>query len=63
MKLVALEGFLKKTTDKSMTIAAAKMELFVVLVGSFQLLPNFTNNPNISSMGILNAPLEYFNIF
>ena len=56
-------GFSEKTTDKSMTIAAAKMELFVVLVGSFQLLPNFTNNPNIGSLGILNAPLEHFNRF
>ena len=38
--------------------AAAKMELFVALVSSFQLLTHFTKNPNIGAMGFLNAPLE-----
>ena len=62
MKLVALEGFLKKT-DKSKTIATAKVELFVALVGSFQLLTNLKKNPNIDAMRVLNAPLEYYNLF
>ena len=38
------------------TIATAKMELFVALVRSFQPLTNFTKNPNIGAMGVLNAP-------
>ena len=33
------------------------MELFVALVSSFQPLINFTKNPNIGVMGILNAPV------
>ena len=39
------------------------MELFVTLVSSFQPLTNFTKNPNIGDMGVLNAPLEYYNVF
>ena len=53
MKQVALEGFLKNT-DISKTIATTKMELFVALVSSFQLLTNFTKNPNKGAMGVLN---------
>ena len=63
MKHVALEGFLKKHTDVSRTIATAKMELFVALVSSFQPLANFTKNPNIGAMRVLNTPLEYYDLF
>ena len=63
MKLVALEGFLEKHRDVSRTIVTAKMELLLTLVSSFQPLTNFTKNPNIGAMGILNAPVEYYNIF
>ena len=63
MKQVALEGFLKKPKDVSRTVATAKMELFVALVSNFQLLNNFAKNPNIGAMGVLNAPLEYYNVF
>ena len=63
MKHVALEGFLKKHRDISRTIAIAKMEPFVTLVSGFQQLTNFTKNPNIGAMGVLNAPLEYYNGF
>ena len=63
MKHVALEGFLKKHRDVSETIARSKMELFVPLEISFRLLTNFTKNPNINAMGVLNVPLEYYNIF
>ena len=63
MKLVALEGFLKKHRDVSRTIATVKMELFVALVSSFQSLTIFTKNPNIGAMGVLNVPLEYYNLF
>ena len=52
----------KKNTFR--TIAAAKKELFVALVSSFQLLSNLTKNPNIGAMGILYAPVEYcYNVF
>ena len=74
MKQVTLEGFLKKKKKKkkkkththkdvSETITAAKMELFVVLVSSFQLLINFTKNPNIGSRGDLNTFLVYYNAY
>ena len=53
----------KQHRDVFRTIAAAKMELFVGLVSSFQSLTNFTRNPNIGTMGVLNAPLEYYNVF
>ena len=60
MRQVALDGFLKKHhKDVSRTIATAKTELFVALVCSFQPLTNFTKNPNIDAMGVLNVPLEY----
>ena len=41
----------------------AKMELFVALVSSFKPLTNFTKNPNLVAMGVMNAPLEYYNVF
>ena len=64
MKQAALEGFLKKHRDVSIaTIATAKMELFVTQISSFQPLTNFTNNLNLDAMGVLNAPLEYYNLF
>ena len=63
MKQVALNGFLKKHKDVSMTIGTAKTELFVTLVSSFQPLSNFIKNPNIDAMGVLNALLEYHNVF
>ena len=63
MKQVASEGSLEKHRDAFGTIATAKMELFVALVGSFQPLTNFAKNPNIGAMGVLNAPLEYYNFF
>ena len=63
MKQVALESFLKKRRDVSKTIATSKMELFVALVISFQSLTNFTKNPNIGAMGVLNVLLEYLNVF
>ena len=47
MKQVVLEDLLKRHKDVSKTIAAAKIELFVTLVSSFQWLTNFTNNINI----------------
>ena len=55
LKQVLLEGFLRKHRDASMTIATSKMELFVALLSSFQLLTNFTKNPNIGAMGVLNG--------
>ena len=61
MKQVAFKSFLKKYRDVSKTIATAKMELFVVLVSSFQLLTNFAKNPKIGVVEVLNAPLEYYN--
>ena len=46
--MVTLEGFLKKIhRDVSKTIATAKLELFVALFSSFQLLTDFTKNLNI----------------
>ena len=65
MKQFALESFLKKPPHKDVTrtIARAKMGLFVTLVSSFQTLTNFIKNPNIGAMGVLNASLEYYNVF
>ena len=65
MKQVTLEGFLKKMypADISRSILTPKMEVFVSLVRSFQSLTNFTKSPNIGAMGVLNAPLEYYNVF
>ena len=62
MKQVALKVFLKKHRDVSRTIATVKMK-FVGLVSSFQALTNFTEKPNIDAMRVLNAPLEYYNVF
>ena len=63
MRQVALEGFQEKYRDVSRTIARARMGFLVELVSSFQLLTNFTKNPNIGAMGVVNAPLEYYNVF
>ena len=35
--------------------------LFVTLVNTFQPLTNFTRNSSIGTVGVLNAPLEYYN--
>ena len=50
MNQIASEGFLKKHKDASRTIAIAKIEFFVALVSSFQLLTNFTKNLNIGAI-------------
>ena len=63
MKKNALEGFLKKHSDVSTIIAISNMELFVVLITSLQLLTNFTENPKIGPVGVVNAPLECYNVF
>ena len=64
MKEVALEGFLKKHRDVSRIIATSRKEVFVTLVTSFQPLTNFTKTLNVGAiMGVLNAPLEYYNVF
>ena len=63
MKPVALQGFLKNPKDVSRTIANAKMELFVGLVNSFQLLTNLKKNSNIGAIREVNAPLQYCNVF
>ena len=60
MKQFALEGFLKKHRDVSKTITTGKMKLFLALGSSFQPLSDFTKNPNIGAMGVLNAPLNGF---
>ena len=58
MKQVALQGFLEKRRDISRTVATPKMELFVALVSGFQPLTNFTKNPNVGAMGVLNENLQ-----
>ena len=64
MKEVALEGFLKKHRDVPRIIATSRKEVFVTLVTSFQPLTNFTKTLNVGAiMGVLNAPLEYYNVF
>ena len=40
-----------------------KMDFVVALVSNFQLLTDFTKNPNKGAMGVLNAPLEYYSVF
>ena len=55
--------FSEKHRDVSKTIAKAKMELFVEILSSFQLLTNFTKNRNIVAMGVIHASLEYCSIF
>ena len=44
----------KKHRDVSRTIATSNIELFVTLVVTFQPLTNFTKNPNIGAMVVLN---------
>ena len=57
--MVTSEGFLKKIhRDVSKTIATAKLELFVALFSSFQLLTDFTKNLNMNAIVVLNVPLE-----
>ena len=56
-------SFSVKHRDISRTIATCTMELFVALVISFQPLNSFRKNTNIGAMGVLNAPLEYYNVF
>ena len=63
MKQVALESFLKKPRDVSRTIVTGKMELSEALVSRVQPLTNFTKNPNVGAIGVLNTPLEYYNVF
>ena len=48
-----------KNTDVSRNVAKVKIKVFVALVGRFQPLTNFTKNPNIGAMGVLNTLLEY----
>ena len=57
-----MKRFSEKTQRRIQAIATAKMELFVALVCCFQPLTNFTKNPNTGAMGVLNAPLECYNI-
>ena len=61
MKQVALEGFLKNTE----IYAGPSQHLRLSFCGiSYQLsAANFTKNPNIDAMGLLNAPLQYYNVF
>ena len=65
-KTSCIGSFLKKKQqqqrDVSWNIATAKPELFVALVSSTQPLTNFTKNPSISVVGVLNASLEYYNV-
>lgn len=63
MKQAALKFVLKKHRDVSKTIATFKMEFFVSLVSGFQLLTNFTENSILVVTGVLDPPLEYYNIF
>ena len=54
----------EKTRDVSRTMATSNFWLFVALVIRFQLLTNFTKNPNMGVMGALNnAPGEYYNVY
>ena len=40
-------------------ITTSKMDLVITLVVSFQSLTNFTKNPNIGVMEVLNVPLKF----
>ena len=53
----------KKHRDVSRTTETPKMELFVTLISSFQLLTNFTKNSIVGVTGVLDSPLEYYNVF
>ena len=64
-KTVCIGRFSEKTQrfiQDTGCIATAKMDLFVALVSGFQLINNFTKNPNIGAMGVLNSYIKYFNI-
>ena len=39
------------------------MELFILLVSSFNPITNFPKNPDIGAMEVLNTCLEYYNVF
>ena len=52
-----------KNSYLSRTLATIKMKLFVALASSFKPLTSFTKSPNVGAMGVLNAPLEYYNVF
>ena len=49
----------KKHRAVSRTIVTAKMEFFVALAIGFQPLTNFTKNPNVGAMRVINAHPEY----
>ena len=53
----------EKHKDVSQTIATFKMVFFVALVRSFQSLTNFSRNHNIGAIGVLNVPIEWYNVF
>ena len=53
----------KKHWDVSRAIVTTKMELSVALVIGFQPLTNFTKNPNVGAMRVINAHPEYYNVF
>ena len=57
-----LKVFYRKKKIVFRKILTAKMELFVALVSSFKPLTNFMKNPNLVAMGVMNAPLEYYNV-
>ena len=60
--LVALERFPKKHRDVYRTRNSSS-GTFLALVSSFQPLSSFPKNPIIGAMGVLNAPLEHYNVF
>ena len=54
----------EKTRDVSRTMATSNLGLVVSIVIRFQLLTNFTKNPNTGVMGVLNnTPGEYYNVY
>ena len=65
MKQIALEGFLKKHRNISRTSAKVKIELLVALVCILVALVCslfVTKNLNVGAIGVLNTPLEYYNV-
>ena len=53
----------EKNTDIYRIIITSKMELFVALVSGFQLLTNVTKNSIIGVTGVLDQPMEYYDMF
>ena len=45
------------------TIATSSMELYVVLISGFQLLPNFTKKTILGATGAVEPTQEYCNVF